>query len=74
MRSIPDLTNEDINNYYANNKLFGGVFSIYEIPKKIQNKFYIILLAPKNDPNSGHWTLVFNCNDRCIYFDSFGKT
>lgn len=56
--------------YYNKNKLFGGVFSRDNLPKKCGYKFYIINFNKKHEPGS-HWVVVLSF-DRCYYFDSFG--
>jgi hypothetical protein len=56
--------------YYKGNKLFGGVYSRDNLPKKCESKFYIINLNKQHEKGS-HWVAVMSF-DRCYYFDSFG--
>ena len=59
--------------YYKDNVMFGDVFSRDNLPKKCDNKFYIVNLNKKHEPGS-HWVAVINntSNEECYYFDSFG--
>jgi hypothetical protein len=58
--------------YYKGDSLFGGVYSIDNLPKKILNTFYIVNFNKQKEPGS-HWVCVISINEsRCYYFDSFG--
>ena len=71
IRPIYALSNFDFIDYYKGNKLFGGVFSRDDLPKKCRaKKFYIVNFNQKHEGGS-HWVAVISF-DRCYYFDSFG--
>ena len=70
--SLTELSDQDIKQYYKSNKLFGGVFTNYNIPKQIKEAFYILLMLPNKSSTNGHWLLAFNIGTKCIFVDSFG--
>ena len=60
------LTNIEINEYYANEPRFNGVYSRNNLPNKIKKGAYVI-------KNTGtHWISLFVKPKYTVYFDSFG--
>ena len=73
------LSNFQINEYFSNNKRFGGCYCKDElINKKPGGKFWIINMQDSDDGNGSHWVMVYDAKQgdcgkkRCIYFDSYG--
>ena len=65
------LTNIEINEYYANEPRFNGVYSRNNLPSKIKKGAYVINLDEYE--NTGmHWITLFVKTNEIIYFDSFG--
>ena len=71
-KKLKALSNVQIDQYYKGVKKYGGCFSRDNLPKKIQNKCYIINLDSITGPGT-HWLSVMNVDpDECYYFDSYG--
>lgn len=67
------LSNQEIDEYFKGNRLYGGCYSKDQLPKKIQNKFIIINLQDNDEGNGTHWVAIVNTiHDMCTYFDSYG--
>jgi hypothetical protein len=69
---VRELTNFDIDNYYANNKLYHGCFLKDLLPKKPKIGWYIVNLQSSGQGNGTHWTMIYIDKIKCVYFDSFG--
>ena len=65
------LTNIEINEYYANEPRFNGVYSRNNLPNKIQKGAYVINLDEYENTGT-HWISLFVKANKVIYFDSFG--
>ena len=65
------LTNIEINEYYANEPRFNGVYSRNNLPKIIEKGAYVINLAEYQNTGT-HWIALFVKTNEAIYFDSFG--
>ena len=65
------LTNIEINEYYANEPRFNGVYSRNNLPNKIKKKAYVIKLDEYKNTGT-HWVSLFVKARKVIYFDSFG--
>ena len=65
------LTNIEINEYYANEPRFNGVYSRNNLPKTIKKGTYIINLDEYKNTGK-HWIALFVKTNEVIYFDSFG--
>ena len=67
------LSNIQLTAMFSKNKHFLGVISKDEINRINPNKhgFLIINMADSHDQGS-HWTMVWNGEKECMYFDSFG--
>ena len=65
------LTNIEINEYYANEPKFNGVYSRNNLPNKIKKKAYVIKLDEYKNTGT-HWVSLFVKARKVIYFDSFG--
>ena len=72
--SFQALSNFDIEDYYKGVKQFGGVYSRNQLPKKMQNKCYIINMQASTDGNGTHWVAVMNVHPQeTVYFNSMGQ-
>jgi len=73
MKNFHALSNIEIDNYFNDNRYYGGTYSKDKLPKFIENnKFYIVNL---DDAMNGgtHWCLICNFNNNNIlYIDPFG--
>jgi hypothetical protein len=59
--------------YYKNEPLFGGVFSKDRLPLEPGGKFYIINLEDADDGDGTHWTCVVDfLPNTCLYVDPYG--
>ena len=65
------LTNIEINEYYANEPRFNGVYSRNNLPNKIKKKANVIKLDEYKNTGT-HWVSLFVKARKVIYFDSFG--
>ena len=65
------LTNIEINEYYANEPRFNGVYSRNNLLKTIKKGAYIINLDEYENTGT-HWIALFVKTNEAIYFDSFG--
>ena len=65
------LTNIEINEYYANEPRFNGVYSRNNLPNKIKKGAYVINLDEYENTGT-HWIALFVKTNEVIYFDSFG--
>ena len=65
------LTNIEINEYYANEPRFDGVYSRNNLPNKIKKGTYVINLDEYENTGT-HWVSLFVKVNKVIYFDSFG--
>ena len=65
------LTSIEINEYYANEPKFNGVYSRNNLPNKIKKGAYVINLD-KYENTGTHWIALFVKTNEVIYFDSFG--
>ena len=65
------LTNIEINEYYANEPTFNGVYSRNNLPNKIKKGAYVINLDEYENTGT-HWIVLFVKTNEVIYFDSFG--
>ena len=64
------LTNFEIQKYYKNEPRFNGVFSRNNLPKKIKDGAYIILMNMQMQARIG--LLYFVKKNEIVYFNSFG--
>ena len=65
------LTNIEINEYYANETRFNGVYSRNNLPNKIKKGAYVINLDEYGNTGT-HWVSLFVQPKYTVYFDSFG--
>lgn len=67
------LNSQDIDEYYGDNKYYGGWFSIDQLNFNIKNnKFYIINFGEASSGGT-HWCLIYNVKKSfTVYFDPFG--
>ena len=65
------LTNFEIQKYYKNEPWFNGVFSRYNLPKKIKDGAYVINIDEYADVGT-HWIALFCNTNEIVYSDSFG--
>ena len=65
------LTNIEINEYYANEPRFNGVYSRKNLPNEIKKGAYVINLDEYKNTGT-HWVSLFVKANKVIYFDSFG--
>ena len=65
------LTNFEIQKYYQNEPRFNGVFSRNNLPKKIQDRAYVINFDEYANVGT-HWIALFCNGNEIVYFDSFG--
>ena len=65
------LTNIEINEYYANEPRFNGVYSGNNLPKIIKKGAHVINLDEYENTGT-HWVALFVKTNEAIYFDSFG--
>ena len=65
------LTTIEINEYYANEPKFNGVYSRNNLPNKIKKGAYVINLDEYENTGT-HWVSLFVKAIKVIYFDSFG--
>ena len=65
------LTNIEINEYYANEPRFNGVYSRNNLPNKIKKGAYVINLDEYKNTGT-HWVSLFVKPKYTVYFDSFG--
>ena len=64
------LTNFEIQQYYQNEPRFNGVYSRNNLPNKIKDGAYVIILDEYSDIGT-HWVSLY-MNNGVTYFDSFG--
>ena len=64
------LTNFEIIDYFNNEPIFNGVYSMDNLPKIKKGAYIINQDFYKN--SATHWVVVFVKKDEVIYFDSFG--
>ena len=64
------LKNFEIQKYYKNEPRF-NVFSRINLPKKIKDGAYVIILDEYADVGT-HWIALFCNKNEIVYFDSFG--
>ena len=60
-----------MNEYYANEPIFNGVYSRNNLPNEIKKEVYVINLDEYKNTGT-HWVSLFVKANRVIYFDSFG--
>ena len=65
------LTNIEINEYYANEPRFNGVYSRNNLPHKIKKGAYVINLD-EHENTGTHWVSLLVKLKYTVYFDSFG--
>ena len=65
------LTNFEIQKSYENEPRFIGVFSRYNMPKKIKDGTYLINLDEYADVGT-HWIALFFNRSEIVSFNSFG--
>ena len=65
------LTKIEINEYYANETGFNGVYSRNNLPKTIEKEAYVITLDEYENTGT-HWIALFVKTNEVISFDSFG--
>ena len=65
------LTNIEINEYYASEPRFNGVYSRDNLPKIIKKGAYVINLD-EYESTGTHWIALFVKTNEVIYFHSFG--
>ena len=65
------LTNIEINEYYANEPKFNGVYSRNNLPKITKKGAHVINLD-EYEKTGTHWIALFVKTNEAIYFDSFG--
>ena len=65
------LTNFEIQKDYQNEPRFNGVFSRNNLPKKIQDRAYVINFDEYANVGT-HWIALFCSRNEIAYFDSFG--
>ena len=65
------LTNIEINEYYANEPRFNGVYSRDNLPNGVKKGAYVINLDEYENTGT-HWIALFVKINEAIYFDSFG--
>ena len=65
------LTKIEINEYYANEPGFNGVYSRKNLPKTIEKEAYVITLDEYENTGT-HWIALFVKTNEVISFDSFG--
>ena len=61
----------EINEYYANEPRFNGVYSRNDLPNKIKKGAYVINLDEYENTVT-QWIALFVKTNEVIYFDSFG--
>lgn len=74
--TLPELTNNQIDEHFAHNPHYSGCFPKDRLPstRDLSNKFVFVNLQSSTQGNGTHWTLLFNCRPDCvIYFDSMGE-
>ena len=64
------LTNFQIQKYYRNEPRFNGVYSIYNLPDKINDRVFAINLDEYSDMGT-HWVPLYVSNNDVTYFHSF---
>ena len=64
------LTNIEINEYYASEPRFNGVYSRDNLPRIIKKGAYVINLDEYENTGT-HWIVLFVKSNEVIYFDSF---
>ena len=64
-------TNIEINEYYANEPRFNGVYSRNNLPNKIKKGAYVKNLDEYKNTDT-HWVSLFVKPKYTVYFDSFG--
>jgi hypothetical protein len=67
-----ELSNIQINNILKNCKSFKGCYSKDQLPKIINDGFYIINLEDSKDGNGSHWCSFYKNKNKSYYFDSYG--
>ena len=65
------LTNIEINEYYANEPRFNGVYSKNNLPNKVKKGACVINLDEYENTGT-HWVSIFVKANKVIYFDNFG--
>ena len=67
------LTNFEIQKFYQNGPRFNGVYSRDNLPKKVKDAAYYILISLDEYADVGaHWIALYVLDIEIIYFDSFG--
>ena len=69
--TIPSITNIEINEYYASEPRFNGVYSRDNLPRIIKKGAYVINLDEYENTGT-HWIALFAKTNEVMYFDSFG--
>jgi len=71
VKKLKELSNTDLDNYFRNDRNYGGTFSKDKLPKSIAKKFYVVNMQNENDGQGSHWTLLDNATGKVVnYFDS----
>ena len=65
------LTNFEIQKYYQNEPIFNGVYSRDNLPNKIKDGAYVVILDEYSDIGT-HWIALYALNNIVTYFRSFG--
>ena len=65
------LTNFEIQKYYQNESKFNGFFSRDNLPNKIKDGAYVIILDEYSDIGT-HWIALYVKNNNATYFNVFG--
>ncbi len=67
------LSNIQIDQFCASLPHYGGCFAKDQMPKKMEDLFYIINMQDSTGGGT-HWVLLYNCNPHAVvYFDSYGQ-
>lgn len=69
---IKTMNNLEISNILSGEHFFGGVYSSNNIPKHIENKFYVINTQESSLPGN-HWVVIY-FSSIPEFFDSLGKS
>ena len=65
------MTNIKRQKYYQNEPRFKGVYSKYNLPKKIKDEAHVINLDEYEDVGT-YWIALYVLNIEIIYFDNLG--
>ena len=65
------LTNFEIQKYYQNESKFNGFFSRDNLPNKIKDGAYVIILDEYSNIGT-HWIALYVKNNNATYFNVFG--